>query len=59
MNFKSISDKAKKKVDDALEQRGGKESIKRDAGQVRDALKSPGSLQEKTRRVTDAIKRPG
>jgi hypothetical protein len=55
VDFKKLSDRAK----DLVEQRGGTESLKQDAGQLRDIAKGPGSFRDKAKAAVDAIKDPG
>ena len=55
MDFKKLTDKAK----DVVEKRGGTESVKEDAGELKDIFKGKGSLTEKAKEAAAAIKDPG
>ncbi len=55
VNFKNLADKAKQTV----EQRGGKESLKQDAEQLKSIAKGPGSITDKAKAAAAAIKDPG
>ena len=55
VNFRRLSDRAK----DLVEKRGGGENLKRDAGELRNIAKGPGSLKEKAKAAAGAIKDPG
>lgn len=55
MNFKSLFDKAKKTVDD----RGGVQSLKEDAEELKNVATSKGSLSDKAKGAAAAIKDPG
>ena len=55
VNFRRLSGKAK----DLVEKRGGSESLKQDAEQLREIAKGPGSLSEKAKLAAAAIKEPG
>lgn len=59
MSLKNMADRARRQAERAVEQRGGKDALRRDADQVKDALKAPGSLKDKARRAADAVKKPG
>ena len=54
VNFKRLTDQAKKIVD----KRGGMDSVKEDAGELRDIAKSEGSLKDKAKAAGEAIKEP-
>jgi hypothetical protein len=54
-NFKRITDRAK----DLVEKRGGTESLKRDANELRDIAKGPGTFKDKAKAAVDALKDPG
>ena len=55
VNFKSITDKAKELV----AKRGGTESLKEDAGELKDIATGEGSLGDKAKAAVDAVKDPG
>lgn len=55
VNFKNIADKAKQAVD----KRGGTDSLKADASELKDIAKGPGSLTDKAKAAAAAIKDPG
>jgi hypothetical protein len=55
MNLKRLIDKAKKTVDD----RGGMESLKADAEELKGVAKGKGSLVDKAKGAAAAIKEPG
>jgi hypothetical protein len=55
VDFKRITDRAK----DLVEKRGGSDSLKQDADQLRDIAKGPGSFKDKAKAAVDAIKDPG
>jgi hypothetical protein len=55
MDFKKIADKAK----DVVENRGGVDSLKEDAEQLREIAKGQGSLTDKAKEAVAAIKDPG
>ena len=55
MNFKSLQRKAKQLID----RRGGTESLKADAEELKDIAKSPGSFTDKAKRAGEALKDPG
>lgn len=55
VNFKSITDKAKELV----EKRGGTDSLKEDAGELKDIATGEGSLKDKAKAAVDAVKDPG
>jgi hypothetical protein len=50
-----VADKAKQVIDE----RGGPESLKEDADELREIADGPGSLAEKAKRAAEAIKEPG
>jgi hypothetical protein len=54
-NFKRITDRAK----DLVEKRGGTDALKRDAGELKDIAKGPGSFKDKAKAAVDALKDPG
>lgn len=55
MKLKSLFDKAKKTVDE----RGGVQSLKEDAEELKDVAKGKGSLTDKAKGAAAAIKDPG
>ena len=55
VNFKRLSEQAKKVVD----KRGGMDSVKVDAGELRDIAKGKGSLKDKAKAAGEAVKDPG
>jgi hypothetical protein len=54
MDFKSLQRRAKQLID----RRGGTDSLKADAGELKDIAKGPGSLSDKAKRAGDALKDP-
>jgi hypothetical protein len=55
MNFKSLQRKAKQLID----RRGGTDSLKADAEELKDIAKGPGSFADKAKRAGGALKEPG
>lgn len=55
MKIKSLFDKAKKTVDD----RGGVQSLKEDAAELKNVATGKGSLGDKAKGAAAAIKEPG
>jgi hypothetical protein len=55
MNFKNLQRKAKQLVD----RRGGTDSLKADAEELKNIAKGPGSVADKAKRAGDALKDPG
>jgi hypothetical protein len=55
VNFRRITDQAKKLV----EKRGGSDSLKEDAEELKDIAKGEGSLKDKAKAAGEAIKDPG
>ncbi len=55
MDLKRLSDKAKQLVD----KRGGSDSVKEDADELKDIAQGPGSFADKAKAAVDAIKEPG
>jgi len=55
MDLKRLTNRAK----DLVEKRGGADSVKQDAGELRDVAKGEGSLKDKTKAAAEAIKQPG
>jgi hypothetical protein len=55
VNFRNITDKAKELV----EKRGGTESLKDDAAELKDIATGEGSLKDKAKAAVEAVKEPG
>ncbi len=55
MNLKSLQHRAKLLID----KRGGTDSLKADAEELKNIAKGPGSVAEKAKRAGDALKDPG
>jgi hypothetical protein len=55
VSLKSITDKAK----DLIGQRGGTESLKEDAGELKDIATGEGSITDKAKAAAEAVKDPG
>ena len=55
MDFRRLSSRAK----DLVEKRGGTDSLKQDAAQLKEIAKGPGSLGDKAKAAAAAIKDPG
>ena len=55
MNFKRLSQQAKRLID----RRGGTDSLKEDAAELRDIARSEGSMSEKAKAAAGAVKEPG
>ena len=55
MDLKRLSSRAK----DLVEKRGGPESLKQDAGELRNIAKGPGSFKDKAMSAAEALKRAG
>lgn len=55
MNFKSLQRRAQQLID----KRGGTESLKADAAELKDIAKGPGSVADKAKRAGEALKEPG
>jgi hypothetical protein len=55
VNFKKLADKAK----DVVDKRGGMDSAKEDANELRDIAKGKGSLTDKAKAAGKAVKDPG
>ena len=55
VNFRRLADQAKKIVD----KRGGTDSLKEDAEELKDIAKGEGSLKHKAKAAGEAIKDPG
>jgi len=54
-NLKKVADKAKETV----EKRGGTDALKEDAQELKSIAKGKGSLKDKAKAATDAVKEPG
>ena len=55
MNLKRLSEQAKRLID----KRGGTNSLKEDAGELRDIARGKGSMSDKAKAAADAVKEPG
>jgi hypothetical protein len=55
MDFKKLANKAKKTIDE----RGGMDSLKADAEELKKVAKGEGTLKDKAKRAAKAIKEPG
>jgi len=55
MDLKSLQRKAKQ----LIERRGGTDSLKADADELKNIAKGPGSVADKAKRAGDALKDPG
>ncbi len=55
MDFKRLADKAKQ----AVEGRGGVDSLKEDAQELREIATGEGSLKDKAKEAVEAVKNPG
>ena len=55
VNLKRLTDQAKKVID----KRGGMDSVKEDAQELRDIAKGKGDLKDKAKAAGEAIKDPG
>lgn len=55
VNFRRLADRAKKVVD----KRGGTDSVKEDAEELKDIAKGEGSLKDKAKAAGEALKDPG
>ena len=55
VNFRRLADQAKKIVD----KRGGTESLKEDADELKDIASGKGSMKDKAKAAGQAIKEPG
>jgi hypothetical protein len=58
VNFRNLSTIANK-AKDAVEKRGGTDSLKQDAEQLKGIAKGPGSLTDKAKAAAQALKQPG
>ena len=54
MRFGDLMNKAK----DVVDKRGGTDQLKRDAEQLKDIARGPGTTQDKAKRAADALKNP-
>ena len=55
MDFKSLQRRAKQLID----RRGGTDSLKADAEELKNIAKGPGSVTDKAKRAGDALRDPG
>ncbi len=55
VNFKKLTERAK----DVVDKRGGVDSLKEDAEELRGVAKGKGSLTDKAKAAADAVKDPG
>jgi hypothetical protein len=55
MDFKKLADKAK----DTIDKRGGVDSLKADAEELKKVAKGKGSLTDKAKAAAEALKNPG
>ena len=55
VNFKRLTDKAR----DAVDKRGGVDSLKGDAAELQKIAKGKGSLKDKAKAAGEAVKDPG
>jgi hypothetical protein len=55
VNFRRLTDQAKKLV----EKRGGTDTLKEDAEELKDIAKGEGSLKDKAKAAGEAVKEPG
>lgn len=55
MKFNKLAEKAKQ----AIDRRGGMDSLKQDLQEVKDAATGRGSMKDKARAAADALKTPG
>ena len=55
VNFKKLTDKAK----DVVEKRGGTDSLKEDAGELKDIAKGKGSITDKAKAAAGGDQGPG
>jgi hypothetical protein len=55
MDFKSITSKAK----DLIDKRGGTDSLKEDAEELKDIATGDGSISDKAKEAVEAVKDPG
>ena len=55
MDLKRLTNRAK----DIVEKRGGTDSVKEDAGELKDIASGEGALKDKAKAAAEAIKEPG
>jgi hypothetical protein len=55
MDFKKLADKAK----DTIDKRGGMDSLKADAEELKKVAKGSGSMTDKAKAAAQALKQPG
>jgi hypothetical protein len=55
VDFKKLGDKAK----DLIEKRGGTDSLKEDAAELKDIATGKGSMSDKAKAAAEALKEPG
>jgi hypothetical protein len=55
VDWKRVADQAKKVIDE----RGGPESLKEDADELRDIAEGPGTLADKAKKAAEALREPG
>ena len=55
MKLGKLVDRAKSEI----ERRGGTDALKKDAGELRNIAKGPGSFSEKAKKAAAAVKDPG
>jgi hypothetical protein len=55
MDLKRLADRAKQMID----KRGGTESVKQDADELRDIASGSGTLTDKAKEAVEAVKEPG
>ena len=55
VDFSKLTNRAKQVV----QQRGGMDSVKKDAGQLRDIARQPGSATDKVKAAAAALREPG
>jgi hypothetical protein len=55
MDLKRLTNRAK----DIVEKRGGSDSLKQDAAELKDIASGKGALKDKAKAAADAIKEPG
>ena len=54
-----LGQEAVEKAKDVVDDRGGTDALKTDAGEVKDALTGDGSLKDRATEALDAVKDPG
>lgn len=55
MDWKRMADQAR----DVINKRGGPESLKEDADELRDIAEGPGTLADKAKKAAEALREPG